>query len=78
LGGFVIPIANVSPVNAAGTVQFMDGSTNLGGPVRVAGGTAVGPFTTLPRGPHSVKAVFTPTNPTAFQPSTSKTVNFTF
>jgi hypothetical protein len=78
LGGFAIPVAKVTPFNAVGTVQFTDGTHHLGGPVRVVGGVAIGPFTTLPPGPHSVTAVFTPTNPTAFTPSTSNTVTFRF
>ena len=78
LGGFAIPIANVGPDNPAGTVQFKDGTHNLGDPVRVFGGVAVGPFAFLPPGHHSVTAVFTPTNPAKFKPSTSNTVNFTF
>jgi Tol biopolymer transport system component len=78
LGGIAIPTAHVAPPNAAGTVQFTDGTTNLGGPVPVAGGVAVGPVRILGRGSHSLTAVFTPTNPTKFKPSTSNTVTFTF
>jgi hypothetical protein len=78
LGGFVIPIAHVSPIKAAGTVQFKDGDNNLDGPKRVIAGTVFGPLTSLQAGPHSVKAVFIPTNPNAFQPSTSNTANVTF
>ncbi|MGB7797163.1 MAG: Ig-like domain-containing protein, partial [Pseudonocardiaceae bacterium] len=78
LGGFAIPIANVGPGSPAGTVQFKDGNTKLGGPVPVFGGIAVGPFVTLPAGHHSVTAVFTPTDTAKFKPSTSNTVNFTF
>jgi hypothetical protein len=78
LGGFAIPIANVSPFNAVGTVQFKDGTHNLGGPVRARGGVAIGPFTSLPPGVHSLKVVFTPTKPAEFQASTSNTVVFTF
>jgi hypothetical protein len=78
VGGLVIPIGHVSPSNVAGTVQFKDGNTKLGGPVPVSGGVAVGPFTTLPPGGHSVIAVFTPTNPAKFKPSTSNPVTFRF
>jgi len=56
----------------------MDGTHKLGGPVRVAGGVAIGPFTNLPPGQHSVTAVFTPAKPTAFQASTSSTVTLRF
>jgi hypothetical protein len=78
LGGIEIPTAHVAPPNAVGTVQFKDGTTNLGTPVPVIGGTAVGPVSILSRGPHSLTAVFTPTNPTKFKPSTANTVTFTF
>ncbi|MGC1734159.1 MAG: hypothetical protein WA731_16140, partial [Pseudonocardiaceae bacterium] len=43
LGGIAIPTAHVAPPNAPGTVQFKDGTTNLGGPVPVTGGLAIGP-----------------------------------
>jgi hypothetical protein len=78
LGGVVIPIAVVSPRNAAGTVQFKDGTTNLGGPVAVTGGVTIGPIMFISFSPHSLTAVFTPTNSTVFQSSTSNTVDFTF
>jgi hypothetical protein len=78
LGGIAIPTAHVAPSNAAGTVQFKDGTTNLGGPVPVAGGIAVGPLSILSRGSHSLSEVFTPTNPTKFKPSTSNTVTVKF
>jgi hypothetical protein len=78
LGGIAIPIAHVAPLNAAGTVQFKDGTTNLGSPVPVAGGNVVGPVGILRSGPHSLTAVFTPTNPTKFKSSMSNTVTFRF
>ncbi len=68
----------MSPANATGTVQFTDGTTPLGAPVSVLGGFAIGPVTLLGRGQHQLTAVFTPTNPTRFQPSTSNKVTFTF
>ncbi len=71
-------IRTVAPFNVAGTVQFKDGTTNLGGPVRVTGGFAFGPFTIPPPSPHSLTATFTPADPAAFGPSTSNTVAFTF
>ncbi len=40
-------------------------------------GTAIGPFTPLGFGPHSLIAMFTPTDSTKFQLSTSNTVTFT-
>jgi hypothetical protein len=65
----VIFIARVSPGNAAGTVQFKDGATNIGGPARVFGGFALGFTTRLTQGSHSLTAEFTPTNPAAYGPS---------
>ena len=77
-GGIAILFATVAPPNAVGTVQFKDGTANLGGPVHVVGGIAPGPTTSLGKGPHSLTAVFTPTNTANFQPSTSNAVKFTF
>ena len=78
LGGFVIPIATVTPPTADGTVQFFDGSTAVSDALPVSGGVVIGPFGDLPDGPHFITAVFTPTDSTAFQPSVSNTVTFTF
>jgi len=66
LGGFAIPIANVAPFNVVGTVQFRDGDTNIGAPVPVTGGIAIGPFTILPPGSHSLTEIFTPKKPAAW------------
>lgn len=75
----MLPFAQVTPTNAQGTVQFKDGATNLGGPRPViGGGIAIGPLTFLGGGPHSITAVFTPADPTAFKPSTSAADTFTF
>ncbi|MGH3817602.1 MAG: Ig-like domain-containing protein [Pseudonocardiaceae bacterium] len=68
----------MTPTNATGTVQFKDGTSNLGAPVSVTGGFAFGGVVFLPAGPHSLIAMFTPANPAAFQPSTSNVVTFTF
>lgn len=79
LGGIVmIPTAHVAPANATGTVQFKDGSANLGAPVPAVAGIAVGPASTLRPGVHHLSAVFTPSNPTTFMTSTSNTVTVTF
>ncbi|MGH3781547.1 MAG: Ig-like domain-containing protein [Pseudonocardiaceae bacterium] len=78
LGGIVIPLAHVAPANATGTVQFKDGSTNLGAPVPTVAGIAVGPTSTLRPGTHQLSAVFTPSNPTTFRTSTSNTVTVRF
>ncbi|HZU46378.1 MAG TPA: hypothetical protein VFA16_03830 [Mycobacterium sp.] len=43
----VLPIVNVTLLNAAGTVQFQDGTINLGIPVTVIAGVAIGPLSPL-------------------------------
>ncbi len=55
--------ATITPSAAAGTVQFVDGSTNIGGPVNVVSGVAStsGLFA---EGAHTFHAVFTPSDPT--------------
>ncbi|MGH3767541.1 MAG: hypothetical protein ACRDTX_20735 [Pseudonocardiaceae bacterium] len=77
LGGYVLPIARVAPFNAAGSVQFKDGNTNIGPRIPVTGGIAVGRLVSLPPGSHSLTATFIPANLAAFQLSTSNTVAFT-
>ncbi|PZS29866.1 MAG: hypothetical protein DLM61_12055 [Pseudonocardiales bacterium] len=67
----VILLARVAPRDAAGTIQFIDGTTALGAPVPVFGGFAWS-VTPLPAGIHSLTAVFTPTDAAAFDPSTSQ------
>src|SRR5271165_6870936 len=52
--------ATVSPSNAAGQVQFMDGKANLGAPVKVSGGRAVYKTSNLAIGSHSFTATFGP------------------
>jgi len=71
--------ATVAP-SAAGTVQFLDGTSAIGSPVSVSGGTATRTTSALTVGTHSLTATFTPTDPTAFlgstsTPATSYTVN---
>ncbi|GAA2679043.1 Ig-like domain repeat protein [Actinoplanes palleronii] len=53
--------AAVTPATAAGTVQFKDGSANLGSPVTVAAGAAELKTSALTAGDHSLTAVFTST-----------------
>lgn len=67
--------ATVSPT-AAGSVQFLDGSTALG-TVAVSGGTANLTVSTLALGSHSLVAAFTPTNPAAFTASASDAIDYT-
>ncbi len=66
--------ATVTPT-VAGSVQFKDGVTTLGDPVDVTGNTA-SMTTTLGPGSHSLTAVFTPTDTTAFSPSLSPSVAY--
>jgi hypothetical protein len=72
----VIFLANVAPVGATGAVQFADGTTPLGAPVPVSGGFALF-IDTLPTGPHSLTAAFSPTDSVAFTSSTSAPVALT-
>ena len=73
-----ILIAHVSPLTAAGTVQFTDSTTNTDlGSVPVIAGQAVLVTTALTAGTHTVTATFTPTSPAAFAPSTSSPVTVT-
>jgi hypothetical protein len=72
----VVFLTNVVPRGATGTVHLMDGTTALGAPVPVFGGFALS-ITTLPKGTHSLSAVFTPTDPAAFARSASAPVPLT-
>jgi hypothetical protein len=71
--------ATVTP-SAAGSVQFMDGTTALGSAVAVTTGTtsatASSAAVTLSTGSHPITAVFTPTTPTAFSASTSDSLSY--
>jgi Bacterial Ig-like domain (group 3) len=66
-------VAKVAPPQATGTVQFKDGTQNVGTPVKVIFGFAL-QVTKLAAGSHTLTAVFTPADPKAFQPSTSNPV----
>ena len=66
--------ATVRPSSLAGTVQFKDGSSNIGGPVAVSGGTAA-TTTTLAPGNHSLTAIFTPTSLSDLDASTSPVIS---
>ncbi|RVW06923.1 Ig-like domain repeat protein [Prescottella agglutinans] len=50
--------ASVTPGDATGTVQFMDGSTPIGAPVQVVNGAASLPYTFTAAGPHAITAAF--------------------
>ncbi|MGH3548335.1 MAG: Ig-like domain repeat protein [Pseudonocardiaceae bacterium] len=75
-GTAVTLTATISPATAIGTVQFKDGTTNLGNPVVVTNGTASGTTANLAVGSHQLTAVFTPTDPAVFGPSTSPVLPF--
>ena len=66
--------ATVTPP-AAGSVQFMENSTDIGTAVPVWGGVA-STKTTSPSGTHLLKAVFTPADSMTFGPSTSNAVSY--
>ncbi len=68
--------ATVTPAAATGTVQFKDGTTNIGNPVTVTNGTASSTTSRLTVGSHQLTAVFTPTDPAAYSPSTLPAVTF--
>lgn len=67
--------ASVSP-SAPGTVQFENGSTAIGSPVTVSGGTASTTTASLPVGTDTLNAVFTPAAFSAYSGSTG-TASFT-
>jgi hypothetical protein len=73
----VILVAQVTPTNAAGTVQFRDGDTELGMPRPVIGGFALTVTSKLGKGAHSLTAVFTAANQAAFGPSMPPPVSLT-
>ncbi|MFJ7073076.1 Ig-like domain-containing protein [Streptomyces sp. NPDC098781] len=70
--------ATVAPAAATGTVRFLDGTTQLGGPVTVTGG-GVATLTTsaLAVGTHALKAQFTPADPATYGGSTSTALSYT-
>src|SRR5215470_1361149 len=68
--------ATVTPATAAGTVQFRAGTTNVGSPVTVSGGTAVLTTSALPVGVLSLTAAFTGASPNIGN-STSPPVSYT-
>ncbi|MET7713140.1 Ig-like domain-containing protein [Streptomyces sp. NPDC005407] len=69
--------ATVAPAEAAGSVRFLDGATQLGTPVAVAAGTATLSTTGLAVGTHALKAEFTPSDPAAYGSSASAALSYT-
>ncbi|MGH3550824.1 MAG: Ig-like domain-containing protein [Pseudonocardiaceae bacterium] len=72
----VVLLANIAPVGAAGTIQFMDGTFALGAPVPATDGFTL-LITPLAKGEHSLTVVFTPADQAAFVPSASLPVVLT-
>ena len=65
--------ATINPAAATGTVQFEDGTTDIGSPVTVSAGSAQTLTSTLSVGTHSLSAVFTPTSGSGYTASTGTT-----
>jgi Big-like domain-containing protein/NHL repeat-containing protein len=62
----------------SGTVQFKDGTTNIGTPVTLANGTATSTGQTLTAGTHQITAVYTPADATftgSTSPALTQTIN---
>jgi hypothetical protein len=68
--------ATVTPADAAGTIDFFDGSTQLGTTQTVSAGSA-SVAVVLADGAHSLTAVFTPADASAFASSTSAELSYT-
>ena len=66
--------ANLTPATAPGTIQFFDGATSLAPAAAPVAGVATLATSALAVGSHPVTAKFVPTDPTAFQGSTSSVV----
>ncbi|MGI5514102.1 Ig-like domain repeat protein [Streptomyces sp. CA-106131] len=69
--------ATVAPAAAVGTVRFLDGTTQLGTPVAVSGGTATLTTSALAVGTHTLKAAFTPSDPAVYGASASAPLSYT-
>ena len=61
--------ATIAPSATPGSVQFYDGASAIGSPVTVSGGIAQTTTNTLTTGSHTLKGIFTPTDPSTFQTS---------
>src|SRR5947209_12785403 len=78
-GAPVTLIAAVTPSTFVGTVQFRDGTADIGVPATVADGTAVVTTSSsmLATGSHELTAVFIPANSAVYGPSMSPAVSLT-
>jgi len=56
--GQTVTFTATVPSGATGTIQFMDGTANVGGPVTLAGGVAAFTTNALMQGTHPIKAVY--------------------
>jgi sugar lactone lactonase YvrE len=56
--GHVVTFTATVPSGATGTIQFMSGAVNLGGPVTIAAGVAAFATRALTQGTHSITAVY--------------------
>ncbi|MCU1458201.1 MAG: hypothetical protein JWL73_2293 [Actinomycetia bacterium] len=70
---FTATVAPVAPATGtpAGTVEFFDGTTSLGTPITLAGGTASQNVSTLSGGAHPITAKFVSADANTFSNSTS-------
>jgi hypothetical protein len=75
-GSPVTLTATLTPTSAVGSVQFKDGTTNLGSPVALSSGSAQLVTSTLAAGTHALSAVFSPTDPGAFAASASTALSY--
>jgi Bacterial Ig-like domain (group 3) len=74
-GTSVTLTATVSPAAVPGSVQFENGTTAIGSPVAVSGGTASISTSTLPSGSDTLNAVFTPS--LSYYSSSTGTASYT-
>jgi hypothetical protein len=68
--------ATVQPTNAAGSVKFFDGATQIGDTQTVSGGAATVATSSLAVGTHPLRAAFTPADPATFAASESTVTQF--
>ena len=68
--------ATLTPAGATGTVQFTDSGVALGPRQPLAGGAATIAVGNFPAATHSLQAVFTPTDPALWAPSSSAVLSY--
>src|SRR6185437_11873864 len=72
--GDTVTLTDTIAPASAGTVQFKNGSSNIGTPVTVTGGVATTTALISAAGANSITAVFTPADLSGVTGSTSNTV----